>query len=126
MTRTDMLRCCRIYADLTAEVSLFKVIFSNALNLLKDVTDSEACRSLQECTLTDIVNLLEIKNAVEDAFGLVQGLVGDFTAFLVKVAVQLLKIHERHFGRLLDLANNLFGEVVEVFLGVHQFLKVNH
>ena len=121
-----MLRCCRIDADLTAEVSLFKVIFSNALNLLKDVTDSEACRSLQECTLTDIVNLLEIKNAVEDAFGLVQGLVGDFTAFLVKVAVQLLKIHERHFGRLLDLANNLFGEVVEVFLGVHQFLKVNH
>ena len=126
MARTDLLRCCRIYADLTAEVSLFKVIFSNALNLLKDVTDFEAGRSLQESTLTDIVNLLEIKNAMEDAFRLVQGLVGDFTAFRVKVVVQLLKINEGHFRRLLDLANNLFCEIVEVFLGVHQFLKVNH
>ena len=75
MARTDLLRCCRIDADLTAEVSLFKVIFSNALNLLKNVTDFEACCSLKESALTDIVNLLEIKNAMEDAFRLVQGLV---------------------------------------------------
>ena len=75
MARTDLLRCCRIYADLTAEVSLFKVIFSYALNLFKDVTDFKASCSLQESTLTDIVNLLEIKNAMEDAFRLVQSLV---------------------------------------------------
>ena len=126
MARADMLGCCLIYADLTAEVSLFKVIFSYALNLFKDVTDFEASCSLQESTLTDIVNLLEIKNAMEDAFRLVEGLVGDFAAFRVKVAIQLLKIYEGDFGRLLDLANNLFSEVVEVFLGVHEFLKINH
>ena len=63
---------------------------------------------------------------MKNAFRLVQGLIGDFTAFRVQVVVQLLKINEGHFRRLLDLANNLFCEVVEVFLGVHQFLKVNH
>ena len=126
MAGSDMLWRCRVNADLTGEVSLFKVTFSNALHLLEDIADFEVRSCLEEGTLADIVNLLEIKNAMQDAFRFVESLIRDIAAFFVQVAVELLKIHERDLGRLLNLAHNLFSEIVKMLLGVHELLKINH
>ena len=42
------------------------------------------------------------------------------------MVVELLQINKRNLRRFLNLANNLFGEVVKMFLGVHKFLKIDH
>jgi len=94
--------------------------------LLKNVTNFEISGSLGEGALTDVVDLLEIEDAVQDSFGLVESLLRNALPLSVQMAVKLLQVDEGDFAGLLNLAHNLLSEVVEVFFGVHELLEVDH
>ena len=96
------------------------------LNLFENVANFEVCGGLRESTLTDIVDLLEVKDPMEDALRFVEGLVGDLLALFVQMIIELLQVNERDFRRLLDLPHDLLSEVVEVLLGVHELLEIHH
>jgi len=42
------------------------------------------------------------------------------------MAIQLLKVNKRDFGRFLNLANDFLSEVVEVFFRIHKLLQIDH
>ena len=53
------------------------------LDLFENVAHFEVCGGLRESTLADIVDLLEVKDSVEDALRFVEGLVRDLPALLI-------------------------------------------
>ena len=107
-------------------MSLFEIVFCNSLHLLKDVSNFEVGCSLCKGSLRNVVHLLEVQNAVQDAFGLIQSFVTDALALGVQMAIQFLKVDKRDFGRFLNLANNFLSKVVEVLLRIHQLLQIDH
>ena len=126
VTGADLARCRFVHMHCQIDITLFEIVFSNALHLFKNVTDLEIRGSLSEGSLADVIDLLEVQNAMEDTFCLVECLLGDALALIVEMTVKLLQVDEGDFGGLLDLAHNLFSEVVEVLFGVHELLKIDH
>ena len=115
-----------VHVHCESDISLFEIVFSYTLHLLKNVTNFEISGSLGEGALTDVVDLLEIEDAVQDSFGLVESLLRNALPLSVQMAVKLLQVDEGDFAGLLNLAHNLLSEVVEVFFGVHELLEVDH
>ena len=95
MARADKLGSRTVNAHIASQIALLEVVFSNALHLLKNITDLEICRSLDKSAFTYVVDLLEVEDAVQDALGLIEGLLGDGSTLLVEMPVQLLQVHER-------------------------------
>lgn len=126
VTCADLLGCRLIHIHGKRNVSLSEIIFSYTLHLFKNVRDREVRGSLREGTFTDVIDLLKVKNTVKNALSLVECLLGDALALLVKMAVKFLQVDERDFGGLLNLAHNFLSEVIEVLFGIHELLKINH
>ena len=101
------------------DVTLFKIVFGYALYLFENVSDLEIRSSLSKGSLANVIDLLEVQDAVKNAFSLVEGFLGDALALSVQMAVEFLQVDKRDFGWLLYLAHNLFSEIVEVLFGVH-------
>ena len=79
-----------VYSRAQREVALSEVVFSYALHLLEDFGHFEVGGGLGEGALGDVVDLLVVEDAVQDALGLVEGLLGDLLALRVQVTVQFL------------------------------------
>jgi len=75
-------------------VTLFEIVFCNSLHLLKDVSNFEVRGRLCKRAFGDVVNLLEVKDAVQNALCLVQCLVSDALTLGVEMAVQLLQVNQ--------------------------------
>ena len=80
------------------DVSLFEIVFCNALHLFENVSDLEIRSSLSKSSLTNVIDLLEVQDAVKNAFSLVEGLLGDALALSVQMAVEFLQVDKRNFG----------------------------
>lgn len=74
MAGTNLLGSWFINASCEGDVSLFEIIFCNSLDLFKNVLHFEISGCLRKGSLTDIVNLLKIKNSVENSLCLVESL----------------------------------------------------
>jgi len=60
-----------VHLHIKRDVTLFEIVFGYTLDLLKDVSNFEIRSGLRKGALTNVVNLLEVKNAVKDAFRLI-------------------------------------------------------
>ena len=98
VTCANLLRRRFIHIHGKRDISLSEVIFSNALNLFKNVCNLEVRGGLRECALTDVIDLLKVQNTVKDAFCLVECLFRNALALRVKMAVKFLQIDERNLG----------------------------
>ena len=78
------------------DVALFEIVFGNSLHLFQDVADFEVGSGLREGALRDVINLLEVEDAVEDALGFVEGFVGDQLTLGVQMVVKLLQVDQRN------------------------------
>lgn len=87
MAGTDRSWCRLVHIHCQRDVSLFEIVFSYTLDLFKDVSDFEIRGGLRKGTFTDVIDLFKVKNAVKDAFSLVEGLFRDALTLLVKMAI---------------------------------------
>ena len=98
MTCADLLGCRLIHIHGKRNVSLSEIIFSYTLHLFKNFRDREVRGGLREGTFTDVIDLLKVKNTVKNALSLIECLLGDALALLVKMAVKFLQVDERDLG----------------------------
>ena len=94
MARAYKLGSRTVNANIACQISLLEIVLSNALHLLENVADLEVCRSLDESAFTYVVDLLEVENAMQNALGLVEGLLGDALALSIEMTVKLLQVDE--------------------------------
>ena len=63
---------------------------------------------------------------MENSFGLVESLFRNDLALIIQVTIKPLQIDKGKFRRFLNLAHNFFSKLVEVLLGVHELLMIDH
>ena len=126
LTGTDAIGKRLFVGGLNGNVFLLQVALGQGANMIKSLSNLEVDITLLEGALADVVHLLEVTNAVQNASDLIKSLISNGTSLSIKMLIQLLEVHGGDLGALLNLSDDLLGKVVQVLLRVHDLLQVYH